>query len=1051
MKRLPLLLVALLLLAAPAAADEVWEKQLGEEITAVATDERGDLIFVGTEGGMVYCYNSAGSVVWSEQVTTPSGNRPIGALEVGGDRLKISTLGVPGRLEVRDVSTGSVYWRNQAGGWGALGRVAISQTGDVSGEIWTGQAVDLRNSDGNRIFRATGTYTDVCLSGEGDWGCTASGTTLNLYDINTPDWDGWIASYNGFAWENRAAHTITGSTDGALTNYPIEITVIRGSGTSTGSTLYAPECRADFADIRFTASDGKTQLPYYLESVNGNTAKFYVKIPSIPKSPGTTTIYVYWANPAATTTTSDPDARWIFYDDFEDGVINPSLWATSIVGSGATVQETNGYLDLYASHLASTYATLSGPTLRHGPHRIITNISFHEAPNQERNTLPSLDGAWTGVFSDAFAGGQKFHWGSYTEFSVTLDSPHQLDARYTPGGSATYSYGGDFNISREGGASVVPLVFRAGHYDEFVSGHMRIYDIGVTSYNTVEFFPRSWGTVHSVLTPLDTKTLDGTIIDIDAPETGDWVAVSTTTKTYIIQITDTGFGTTYSTDRTGTPYQIQVADGGSFAIEGRNILADIFRIDAVQVGTYTTGGAAQHVAIAQKNGLYAAAGSDDGKYYVFSKDAASSWYLLHASDSYDPVTALAMTWRGELLIIGRADGRLTAFQVSEQDATGTIKLNVFKDNKPYAAATLHIEDGGTNQEWSAPITVTTDDYGVAVVPVQWGHYLRITAGDDELSRVLVATPAQAEYVLRITSPAPLRTGAQYASSYDPNTQRIYLSYDDTRQKTHRVVYQIVRSSDNTVVFEREYTDADLPLTDYYQIPADWTNTSYRVHLTASGSPSFTNTWSQWVGVDGGAKLPAVLDNYMKMGICFFLLLFVAGLFSYLTGPQGAVVVSMLAGALVLWGWLPLPPTIIALCIVWAFLGLLGRTSGESDSMARGLTIAVWIFAVNAVFTILNEINPFASELDYTLGNELIDLAAGTGAVSEVSFLGAAEIVHALNIFLDLILGPFRLAPQLMAMIGVTGVLNYTLTGCIWLVYGYFIFQLITGRSLGDMR
>jgi hypothetical protein len=31
---------------------------------------------------------------------------------------------------------------------------------------------------------------------------------------------------------------------------------------------------------------------------------------------------------------------------------------------------------------------------------------------------------------------------------------------------------------------------------------------------------------------------------------------------------------------------------------------------------------------------------------------------------------------------------------------------------------------------------------------------------------------------------------------------------------------------------------------------------------------------------------------------------------------------------VLWRWLPLPPTVIALCIVWAFLGLLGRTSGE---------------------------------------------------------------------------------------------------------------------------
>jgi len=129
-----------------------------------------------------------------------------------------------------------------------------------------------------------------------------------------------------------------------------------------------------------------------------------------------------------------------------------------------------------------------------------------------------------------------------------------------------------------------------------------------------------------------------------------------------------------------------------------------------------------------------------------------------------------------------------------------------------------------------------------------------------------------------------------------------------------------------VVFVREYTT--FPVDDYYQIPAGWTNSSYRIQLTASGSPSFTNTWSQWVGADGVASLPADLDTYARMGISFFLILFVAGLFSYLSGPQGAVVVSLFAGALVLWGWLPLPPTVIALCIVWAFLGLLGRTSGE---------------------------------------------------------------------------------------------------------------------------
>jgi len=921
-RQLPLLLVALLLLSslAPlASAGEAWTKETGSAITAVATDERGDLIFVGTESGMVYCYNSAGSVVWSEQVTTPSGNRPIGALEVGGDRLKISTLGVPGRLEVRDVSTGSVYWRNQAGGWGALGRVAISQTGDVSGEIWTGQAVDLRNSDGNRIFRATGTYTDVCLSGEGDWGCTASGTTLNLYDINTPDWDGWIASYNGFAWENRAAHTITGSTDGALTNYPIEITVIRGSGTSTGSTLYAPECRADFADIRFTASDGKTQLPYYLESVNGNTAKFYVKIPSIPKSPGTTTIYVYWANPAATTTTSDPDARWIFYDDFEDGVINPSLWATSIVGSGATVQETNGYLDLYASHLASTYATLSGPTLRHGPHRIITNISFHEAPNQERNTLPSLDGAWTGVFSDAFAGGQKFHWGSYTEFSVTLDSPHQLDARYTPGGSATYSYGGDFNISREGGASVVPLVFRAGHYDEFVSGHMRIYDIGVTSYNTVEFFPRSWGTVHSVLTPLDTKTLDGTIIDIDAPETGDWVAVSSTTKTYIIQITDSGFGTVYSADRTGTPYAVAIANNGANLIEGRGILADIFRFDSVQVGTYAAGGPVQHVAIAQKNGLYAAAGSDDGKYYIFSKDESSSWYLLHSSDSEEPVTAIAMSWRGEIAVIGRADGSVVLYTTTDAPPPDSqMTVYTIKDGKPYIGKTVSVStaDISDPDEWT-PLynNLRTDSDGKIVISTHTGHYYQININNGEKIVVIQASSATAIYSVAFRSPL-IYEKYNYDVQYNASSQAIEMAYTDNEGPA-TVSWSIVRTDTYSEVYSHTTSGATTVTATY---PISEPDISYKVNvkIQRSSGGSIQNMWFITPQNASPIALPFWDENIQNAVFIIFLMI-LGGIFYYSTGAKGALIVALVAALFRYFDWITVPWFWVIAAAVFAFL------------------------------------------------------------------------------------------------------------------------------------
>lgn len=120
-------------------------------------------------------------------------------------------------------------------------------------------------------------------------------------------------------------------------------------------------------------------------------------------------------------------------------------------------------------------------------------------------------------------------------------------------------------------------------------------------------------------------------------------------------------------------------------------------------------------------------------------------------------------------------------------------------------------------------------------------------------------------------------------------------------------------------------------------------------------------------------------------------------------------------------------------------------------MARGLTIAVWIFSVNAMFTILKAINPFQTELDYTLGTELIDSAIDTSTTTEISFLDPGTIVMILNTFLDLILGPIRLTPQLMAMIGIPEIINYTLTGCVWLIYGYFIFQLVTGRVLRDVQ
>ncbi|MFA5137546.1 MAG: DUF2341 domain-containing protein, partial [Patescibacteria group bacterium] len=335
-----LILLLLAVITVPVSAGEEWTKSLGEEITAVATDEYGDRIFVGTESGMVYCYSAAGSVVWSVQLA-PAGADP-SILDIRADTEGHIWVRCGNAFYLRNAETGANIWSHGDPTISAEGG-DLSNTG-IALNVWE-TVFDLKiSSTGHTIYRSLGSYNNGAISGDGTWAVVTrqADPNLYLYSVNLPD--DWIAPWSGFGWNNRVSHTIAGSTDGALTNYPVEITVIRGAGSSSGSTVYAPDCRADFADIRFTAADGVTHIPYYLESVNGNTATFLVQIPAIPASPGTTTIYTYWECRTATTTTSDPTAVYLLYDDFEDGVIDTDQW-TPYTGTNGVVRETGGYLE----------------------------------------------------------------------------------------------------------------------------------------------------------------------------------------------------------------------------------------------------------------------------------------------------------------------------------------------------------------------------------------------------------------------------------------------------------------------------------------------------------------------------------------------------------------------------------------------------------------------------------------------------------------------------------------------------------------------------------
>lgn len=926
---LPLLLVALLLLSslAPlASAGEAWEKQTGSAITAVATDERGDRIFVGTESGMVYCYDTRGGAVWSQTF----GTTPIESISSAEDYLLV-TDGATGR--VLAASTGAAIYTNTT-----LGRPLDGARRPLDGAR-DGHLVYVMG-DATYLYSLDPSYTQVCwlrphtaashgaIDGNGEWIVTvptASPSNIVLHTIRD-DYADWYSEFIGMyrGWYFRAAHTITGSTDGALTDYPIEITVIRGSGTSTGSTIYAPECRADFLDIRFTSSDGTTPLPFYRKSVVGNTATFVVSVPSIPASPETETIYVYWGIAVTPPDLSDPTAAYLLYDDFEDGVIDSDLWDTYTSGSG-TVQEAGGAITLDAPPTRpGSMARLTGKTQYTDPVNVKINITLPSTYlTSDLNRMPFFNMGET--FSTMYTGGD-----GTIDLVAPVGAPppkladniareyQTLDLWYSPGEDYWLKYGSDWNGTVSYSAS--PLVVRmiAGQGVNDVRGRVQINEIAVTRWTPNPPTHGAWSATESIATLLDTKTLDGTIIDIDAPETGDWVAVSTTTKTYIIEITDSGFGTVYSADRTGTPYDVAIANNGANTIEGRGILADIFRFDGVQTGTYTAGGPVRTVAIAQKNGLYAAAGSDDGKYYIFSKDESSSWYLLHASDSASPVTAIAMSWRGEIAVIGRADGSVVLYTTTDAPPPDSqMTVYIIKDGKPYIGKPVSVStaDISDPDEWTPLYSILrTDSDGKIVISTHTGHYYQININNGEKIVVIQASSATPIHSVVFRSPL-IYEKYNYDVQYNASSQAIEMTYTDNEGPA-TVSWSIVRTDTYSKVFSHTTSGVTTATATY---PISEPDISYKVNVKVQrSSGSIQNTWFITPQNASPIALPFWDENIQNAVFIVFLMI-LGGIFYYSTGAKGALIVALLAALFRYFSWITVPWFWIIAAVVFAFL------------------------------------------------------------------------------------------------------------------------------------
>jgi hypothetical protein len=162
--------------------------------------------------------------------------------------------------------------------------------------------------------------------GDGIFGVGAGLFTATLMSARGTGAQGWLTGYT-----YRKEIVIQGSPAGAQTKYPVPIIVYYGSGTDTSNTVFLNgKAKQDFSDVVFTAGDGKTVLPVWVEeSVQGVYMVAWVEVPVIPAFPSTASIYMYYGGQGSPRTS--PNQYIEPFDEYPTGA------SVTTYGSGTAV------------------------------------------------------------------------------------------------------------------------------------------------------------------------------------------------------------------------------------------------------------------------------------------------------------------------------------------------------------------------------------------------------------------------------------------------------------------------------------------------------------------------------------------------------------------------------------------------------------------------------------------------------------------------------------------------------------------------------------------
>ena len=140
--------------------------------------------------------------------------------------------------------------------------------------------------------------------------------------LNAQQWVGWD-------WKRTIS--ITNTSGSNLIDYQVKISL-------NNSNFDFSKANSDGSDIRVTASDGTTELPFWIEEWNpaGTQATIWVKVPTVPN--GGTSAFLYYGNPEAVSI-ANGDNTFDFFDDFSSSVTNEPGYYTFGPASTIMVRE----------------------------------------------------------------------------------------------------------------------------------------------------------------------------------------------------------------------------------------------------------------------------------------------------------------------------------------------------------------------------------------------------------------------------------------------------------------------------------------------------------------------------------------------------------------------------------------------------------------------------------------------------------------------------------------------------------------------------------------